>query len=150
MISTWKDITMQKTIDEDEVLEFITQFLYHSQNDEIAGNLITQFRSGYCYHFAYMLRDTFHRGVVCWAAPFGHIVWKDIDQKVYDIEGEYHGEAFYFIPTYYLGELVRDFLHIPTDRHPHATKDQLIDIMKNYCADNCMVYNKNVERYLRL
>lgn len=133
---------------QNEVLEFITEFLYHQHKDEIAAILHDQFRSGYCYHFAYMLRDTFHRGIVCWAAPFGHIVWKDIDDTTYDVEGKYIGEAFYFIPVFYLGETVRDFLHIKTDQHKPATKQELINIMKRYCSDNNIDYNEKVESYL--
>lgn len=133
----------------DEVEEFIVEFLYKQNNDHAAVILHDQFRSGYCYHFAYMLRDTFHRGVVCWAAPFGHIVWKDINGKYYDVEGELtDSEAFYFIPVWYLGEHVRDFLHINTDGHPGATKQDIINIMKRYCHDNNIEYDETAEKYL--
>lgn len=133
----------------EEVTEFITDFLYHQHKDEIAVNLIQQFRCGYCYHFAMILKHTFHRGSVCWAAPFGHIVWQDIDQTIYDIEGKYSGEAFYFIPIEYLGESIRDFLHISNDQHDGAKKSELIDIVKKYCEDNNIVYNKNIESYFQ-
>ena len=132
-----------------EVTEFITDFLYHQHDEKAVETLIKQFRAGYCYHFAFLLRDTFHRGVVCWAAPFGHIVWQDIDGKRYDIEGEYSGEAFYFIPVILLGEYVRDFLHIRTDQHPPAKKQTLINIIKEYCKNTGIEYNENVENYFR-
>ena len=132
-------------IDENEVLDFITNFLYHQSKDIAVEVLLKQFKQGYCYHFASILRDTFHRGVVCWAAPTGHIVWKDIDGNYYDIEGKYNGSALYFIPVWYLGEYVREFLHITTDNHPNSTKQKLLDIVKKYCDDNKLVYDENIE-----
>ena len=138
---------MVNNISKDQILDFITDFLYHQNNDVTAEKLIIQFRTGYCYHFACILRDTFHRGLVCWAAPFGHIVWKDIDGSIYDIEGEYNGEAFYFIPVWYLGEYIREFMHINLDNHPASTKQELIDIIKKFCNDTGEEYNKNIENH---
>ena len=130
-----------------DVLEFIDDFLNY-QSDELAYEVLhTQFRSGYCYHFAQILRYTFHRGTVCWAAPFGHIVWKDIDGNIYDIEGLYDGEAFYFIPLEYIGMAVRDFMRINSDDYNGTTKSELINIIKLYCKETGTEYIDSIEDY---
>ena len=75
-----------------EVEEFIETFL---NKHNLAGELETQFANGFCYHFALMLKGLFNRGEIVWAAPFGHIMWKDVDGVSYDIYGAYGSEYDY-------------------------------------------------------
>ena len=139
---------------EEQVKEFIHNFLYKQESDIIAETLRQQFRCGYCWHFANILRDTFHRGELYWTAPFGHIVWYDnITKKYYDIEGEYEQnkhDAFYMIPIKYLGEYIRSFMHIKNDGHIEKSlkKSELIEIVKSYCSLNNLEYNKDIENYM--
>lgn len=89
-----------------QVLRFIKNFTTHAAATEKEYEIIRQtFRTGYCWHFAHLLKTTFGRGEVCWAAPFGHFIWLD-NETPYDIEGVYYGESLYFIPESY-----RRFVH---------------------------------------
>lgn len=146
---------MNKKQQEDQIIEFINNFLYHQNNEESAEIIRKQFRAGYCWHFANILKDTFHRGIIEWVAPFGHIVWYDtITKKYYDIEGEYNPkttDVHYMIPVSYLGEAVRGFMHIPNDGHKEKMmkKTDLIEIVKQYCFTNNILYDKNIEKYFK-
>lgn len=113
-----------------KVLEFIADFIYFQNGaDEI---ILNQFRSGYCYHFANILKTTFERGDICWAAPFGHIVWRDDNfDNVYDIEGVYTGEAELFIPISFIENAVNDFKRIPGVIF-NASTDQLNSFIDEY------------------
>lgn len=89
-----------------------------------------------------MLKDTFGRGEVCWAAPMGHFVWKDVDGSTYDAEGFYEGEAIYFIPESYLDEdALSDFKHIPNNNGTGTTREKIIEIIKKYCSDTNKEYD---------
>ena len=61
----------------EKVLRFIYDFRTMQKTGESEDVLYKQFSSGYCYYFAHMLQAAFGRGEVCWAAPYGHIVWVD-------------------------------------------------------------------------
>lgn len=123
--------------DADEyVLSFITDFATHAAINENEYEIIcSTFRTGYCWHFAVMLKAVFGRGCVCWAAPFGHFVWMDDNNVPYDIEGVYFGEAVYYIPESYLGDALKDFIRIPGIGHD-ATKEEIMDIIHRYENDN--------------
>lgn len=101
------------------VLEFIGDFLYRGSPDVLIEDSVesvrSTFRAGYCYYFAEMLKLAFNRGCVCWAAPFSHIVWCDINGVAYDIEGVYFGEADYLIPVEYIKDSLWSFKHIPNE-----------------------------------
>lgn len=155
-IDSIKEFTMangKTKIGNPEVLGFIERFIEHAGwrdmiRDYAYDTVRWLFRTGYCWHFAVMLHAAFERGKICWAAPFGHVVWVDEDGLPYDIEGLYSGEAFWFIPIEYLGESVEEFKHIRCDCD-HMSKDGLIDIMKKYCADAGLDYDPKVEEYLK-
>ena len=138
---------------EDQISEFIFEFLYKQKKESIAEIIRTQFRNGYCWHFANILRDTFHRGEIVWTAPLGHMVWYDpYTDKYYDIEGEYlqsKHDVFYMIPSRYLGEHIREFMHIPNDGHIEKVSkvSDLIEIVKTYCNDNNILYSNKIEEY---
>lgn len=136
-----------------EVELFINDFMScYAITEEETELLRATFHAGYCWHFAHMLKDTFDRGTVVWAAPFGHMCWQDVDGTVYDIEGEYDGEAFYFIPETFVEEIdpriSLDFKHIP-NKENNTTVETIIRIMKEYCEKEHIQYDENVENYLR-
>ena len=123
---------------DESVLTFIADFLNHGvpgisladSNESIRRT----FRAGYCYYFAVMLKTAFERGEVCWAAPFGHIVWVDDNNIPYDIEGVYESEYEYLIPVSYLGESLNDFKHI-ANLSFNASKEFLDSIVERYLKD---------------
>ena len=132
-----------------EVEKFINNFMDRPEAEQKI--LRKQFMEGYCWHFAHMLQDTFDRGTVVWAAPFGHICWQDNDGKVYDIEGEYTGEAFYMIPEKFTEMIVPgnmfDFKHIPDKIH-NTDRNEMIKIIKAYCKETGKSYYSKIEDYL--
>ena len=118
-----------------DVLEFIANILYHGVPEielkDSAESIRSTFRAGYCYYFALMLKDVFNRGCICWAAPFSHIVWMDINSIPYDVEGVYCGEAEYFIPISYLKEELWSFKHVPNIEGHIREADAIINEYKN-------------------
>ena len=118
------------------VLDFIDKFVGHGTGKY--GNIsadctIFTFSSGYCYYFAVILYTAFRRGTVCWAAPFGHIVWEDMNGVAYDIGGVYSGEAECLIPVSFMGDTLDDFLHIRGVAH-NTTQGEIEKMMNNYKA----------------
>lgn len=130
-----------------QVLQFITNFVTHAASTEEEYEIIrSTFRAGYCYHFAVMLKAVFKRGEVCWAAPFGHFVWVDDNGIPYDVEGMNFGEQLYNIPESYLGGMIKEFMHVPGDKIPLVTDEDIIKIIRQYEDDNGLPH-KNVELY---
>ena len=116
-----------------EVEEFIETFLNKNNSPR---ELEKQFANGFCYHFALMLKGLFNRGEIVWAAPFGHIMWKDIDGVPYDIYGAYGSEYEYLIPIEYLGDDIKDFTHLSSDnKRSGASKERIQEIIDNYLKD---------------
>lgn len=109
---------------DEEVLQFIYDFSVKQGYDEAEEVLYQQFISGYCYYFACMLKAAFNRGEVCWAAPYGHIVWVDENDIPYDISGVNESETDDYIPEYMMGDTILDFKHIAGK--VHNTSDQEI------------------------
>lgn len=107
-----------------EVLRFIYDFSLKQGYGEAEEVLYQQFASGYCYYFAHMLQTAFNRGEVCWAAPYGHIVWVDENGIPYDISGVNESETNDYIPEYMMGDTILDFKHIASKAH--NTSDQEI------------------------
>lgn len=100
-----------------EVLYFIADFYYaNGKTDEEAESLRKQFRAGYCYHFATILKDIFQRGEICWCAPISHIVWCDDDGTPYDIEGVNFSECEEYIPVSFIGDSLKGFMHVRSFR----------------------------------
>lgn len=117
------------------VLQFIADFLYHGVPDipleESSESVRSTFRAGYCYYFAIMLQAAFKRGTVCWAAPFGHIVWMDENNIPYDIEGVNSSDCDYYIPVSFLGDAIFDFMRV-SNKEFNATKDDIDLIIETY------------------
>ena len=118
------------TYQQEVVLEFIDDFI---ENYEELRKLFTQ---GFCWQFAKMLQATFDRGTVCMAFPNGHMVWVDDDGTAYDIDGIDITECYYYIPEEYLGNQIINFKHIPHKWVIPATREEVLEIAKKYCADN--------------
>ena len=98
----------------EQVVVFIADILYDGRNIDDAVRSF--FRAGYCYYFASMLKTAFERGDLFLTFPFGHVVWRDVDGRAYDVEGPYvpeDHECEELIPVSYLGDLIYDFMHVP-------------------------------------
>lgn len=134
---------------------FINQFMMHAiapdnYSEHSCELFRMHFRAGYCWHFAHILKAVFYRGEVCWAAPFGHIVWRDKDGTPYDIEGIYDGEAIYLIPEKYFSEHLNEFKHIQWMDNKigkPSTKQDLTRIVKKYCTETGLPYRPEIEDY---
>ena len=112
-----------------EIESFIDNIYDNSANPE---EIRKHYRSGYCYFFALMLKDTFG-GDIIYAAPYSHIVWKLPNYDVYyDIEGEYVSDAT-LIPVSYLGHHIQGFKHNP-NYSSSITKEEIDDIISKYKA----------------
>lgn len=130
-----------------DVLGFIAGLMSHFAADDAELELmISTFRAGYCWHFAHLLKDTFGRGEVCWAAPFGHFVWVDDSGVPYDAEGINFGEQLYNIPESYMGDTLDDFRHIPGKDYC-SSASELTAIIRKYETDNNLEH-KPVDEYL--
>ena len=119
-----------------DVIDFIVDFNWHNGESSIMQEVIRrQFRAGYCYYFAVILKEAFERGLVCWCAPFGHLCWVDDDGIPYDIEGVCETECDYYIPVEYISEGLADFKHVP-GKEFGATKEYIEDAIKRYEKDH--------------
>lgn len=123
-----------------EVLKFIDDFVGRAGENTIPQDLFRDvFRNGYCWHFAHMLKSTFHRGEVCWVAPYSHMAWVDDNGCPYDIEGVCSTEALYFIPEYYLDDNeLYGYKHIDDDNPSEDfTEDhQIWNVIRAYETEN--------------
>lgn len=95
---------MNKLHDEDnhqeEVFKFISDFtMYLEANGVYSCNLGHVFVTGYCYHFAHILKAAFRRGEVYICAPNSHVVWRDVDNRYYDFDGEYVNHSVTYVPV---------------------------------------------------
>lgn len=107
-----------------EVCSFINTMV---RSEEIRNLFMT----GYCYHFAHILKSTFNRGEVCICFPFGHFVWLDTDDTAYDADGVHTGDQKAYIPEKFLGNCIYDFKHIPGKTH-NTNEKEINDIWKEY------------------
>lgn len=133
--------------EDNEVIRFINRF-YDINNNSLDDQevLRRQFRAGYCYYFAVILKTAFNRGEICWCAPFAHMCWVDTDGTPYDCEGVYDGEAVYLIPEHYLGDTIKNFLH--TDDTCNTSKEDILNIIKQYRIDKSMSEDDDVLKYI--
>lgn len=150
---------MKSSDNKNTVIAFLETFRTWNDDqfdpDILYDVLDRQFTGGYCYHFAIILKTVFNRGTICYTWPFSHIVWKDDDGKMYDFNGEYSGEAEYFIPFDWLMEhypdFAKDFIHSEVDSKSTLNAMQLRDakreIGKLWCKDQNFHYDTNVDAY---
>lgn len=142
---------------DEQVLQFVYDFRTMQKSEAAEDAIYTQFESGYCYYFAHMLKLAFKRGEVCWAAPYGHIVWVDENDVPYDISGVNESETDDYIPEYMMGDTILDFKHIAG--RVHNTSDQEIakmvldwqDIRSNQFGGDVtkIKTKKDAEKYLQ-
>ena len=119
----------------ERILWFIANFVYHQGYTTDSAKFITsQFKEGYCLHFALMLKSLFGSGKMCWAAPHGHIVYVDND-IAYDIEGVSTFDCEYYIPISYLNRGIRDFTRIPGDKF-NMSEEYIQGVIEQYKKDN--------------
>lgn len=111
-----------------QVLSFIDDF---REDDK---SIRQKFCAGYCYYFAVMLKDAFHRGEICWCAPLGHICWVDDNGVPYDIDGVCDSDCNFFIPIRYIREGLEDFRHVP-GRGFNASKEYIETAIQTFCRD---------------
>ena len=111
-----------------QVLSFINDF---REDDK---SIRQKFCAGYCYYFAVMLKDAFHRGEICWCAPLGHICWVDDNGVPYDIDGVCDSDCNFFIPIRYIREGIEDFRHVP-GREFNASREYIQNAIQTFCKD---------------
>lgn len=94
-----------------DILKFIWNFVTHDKNIESFRVIEHQFTTGYCYHFALIMKNMFG-GKIVWHKGRKHILWQDRNKVVYDIRGVYCdyklGEI---VPVSALGDDIEDYLH---------------------------------------
>lgn len=124
-------ITQMRSNVNEKIIEFIGNFYKSNDKSHEECEVIRkQFRNGYCYHFAVILKDLFPGGEICVAAPFGHIVYV-YENIPYDVEGVYDGEATDLIPISFLGDRIKNFKHIPGE-HVEETLNDVVNTIKSY------------------
>ena len=130
-IKNANNIKPNNTVNE-KILWFIANFVYH-QGVNNADCIHEQFRSGYCLHFAIILKNMFKKGEICWCAPFGHIAYVE-DGIPYDIEGICTSDCEYYIPISYIKEGIRDFVRVPGASF-NADEEYIQNAIKRYEED---------------
>lgn len=150
---------MKVSDESNPVLAFIDTFQNWNSNlfdsDVLYDVLDRQFTGGYCYHFAVILKSVFNRGTICYTWPFSHIVWKDDDNRMYDFNGEYSGEAEYFIPFDWIKQhypsFANDFIHYGIEsneiKSPDQDRDMKRAIGKAWSKDQGIHYDTNIDEY---
>ena len=113
-----------------EVKEFIDNFTGVAELKGIAyESLRSLFMDGYCFYFAEMLKSAFSRGETYICAPYGHVVWRDVDNRFYDLDGEFKGDYEVFLPTTL--PCVNDFRR-RNGLGPGATKEEIDDMIQSF------------------
>lgn len=104
-----------------EVEKFILKFrgdteprISDEERDKVINLTVNKYTNGYCYYFAKILQAAFQRGDVVILAPHSHLVWRDVDGKLYDINGEVNERDYEEfecqIEEEYLGDHLKNFL----------------------------------------
>lgn len=94
-----------------EILKFIWNFVTHDKIPESFRVIEHQFTTGYCYHFALIMKNMFG-GKIVWHKGHSHILWQDRNKVVYDIRGVYCDYRIYeIVPVSELGDNIEDYLH---------------------------------------
>ncbi len=101
-----------------KVLGFIFDIVNHQLTVEGSEAIETLFSSGYCYHFAVILKNLFG-GEIMWHKYHGHIVWYESDTQIcYDVHGvfiDYTEQDI--VPISILGDKgLEGFLHRGDDK----------------------------------
>lgn len=117
---------------QEEVFKFINDFIMYSEANGIdSGNIRDIFMAGYCYHFAHMLKAAFNRGEVYICAPYGHVVWRDVDNRYYDFDGEYVNHSATYIPVSDPESHWQDFARNGIESEG-ATEEDILELIIKY------------------
>lgn len=132
-VDEWLREKHEEDNNSEEVFDFINRFIQKAEVGGIEyGPLRNLFMGGYCFYFASMLKAAFNRGEIYIVAPFGHVVWRDTDNRYYDIDGEYIGVADAMIPVTDPFCAIKDFKHLGKNDHLGASKDQIEFLINKY------------------
>ncbi len=94
-----------------EILKFIWNFVTHDKISESFKVIEHQFTTGYCYHFALIMKNMFG-GKIVWHKGHSHILWQDRNKVIYDIRGVYCDYRTYeIVPVSELGDDIEGYLH---------------------------------------
>lgn len=120
-----------------DIEKFIIRFrgdnlnLPEDKRNKIVEYTVHKYTNGYCYFFAKILQAAFQRGDVVILAPHSHLVWRDVDGKLYDINGEVserdYEEFECQIEEEHLGDALKDFLC--RENYYNNTSKEEIDIL---------------------
>ena len=132
-VDEWLREKHEEDNNSEEVFNFINRFIQKAEVCGIEyGPLRNLFMGEYCFYFASMLKAAFNRGEIYIAAPFGHVVWRDTDDRYYDINDEYIGVADTMIPVTDPFCAIKDFKHLGKNDHLGASKKQIEFLINKY------------------
>lgn len=117
---------------QEDVFKFTEDFIAHAEMNGIDNkNIRDLFMAGYCYHFAHMLKAAFDRGEVYICAPYGHVVWRDVDNRYYDFDGEYVNQSATYVPVSDPDSHWQDFARSVSDSSG-ATEEDIENLVVKY------------------
>lgn len=134
-VDEWIQHQLASDNNSEEVMNFINTFIGFSiccGNDE--ENIRKIFMRGYCYYFAEMLKAAFDCGEVYICAPYGHVVWRDVDNRFYDFDGEYKNDEVTFVPVTDPDSFIGDFKRLADNEQDKegATKEDIQHMIEKY------------------
>ncbi len=129
----------------DPVLRFIHNFVWNMPYFYQKG-LEDNFRDGYSYYFALMLKEAFPEGCIVWCVPYSYIAF-EYNSHVYDIRGTYDGGACMFIPVDRLGKHLDIFKHIPGQRPKIPSVKTLGSIIDTWREEHHEEHIRKVTEY---
>lgn len=130
------------------VLETIWFYLPIYITDRI---LALQFKGGFCFQFAHMMKASLRRGQVVWLCPFSHWGWQDENGNVYDLCGFIKPKCYmYAIPEDMIldNEVLWTYLHTKHyDSYNQPTEEQYMEVVERYeKANDLHTYNSDLIR----
>lgn len=134
-VDEWIEHQLASDNNFDDVSSFINSFInfsIHCGNDE--ENIRKIFMNGYCYYFAEMLKVAFNRGEVYICAPYGHVVWRDVDNRYYDFCGEYKNDEATFVSVTDPDSFIGDFKRLADNEQDKegATEEDIRHMIEKY------------------
>lgn len=121
-----------------DIEKFIERFrgdnldLPEEERNKIVEYTVHKYTNGYCYFFAKMLQAAFQRGDVVILAPHSHLVWRDVDGKLYDVTGEVSEKDYEDfecqIEEECLGDALKDFL-CRENYYNNTTWDEIMQLI---------------------
>lgn len=132
-VDEWLREKREEDNNSEEVFDFINRFIQKAEVTVIEySSLRSLFMNEYCFYFASMLKAAFERGEIYITDPFDHVVWRDTDNRYYDIDGEYIGEAKVMIPVTDPFCHIEDFKHLGKNDNHGASKEHIEFLINKY------------------